>query len=70
MGWELLPDLLLEFGGGYASSRRFVRLGPSYALALHRLSASTASLHVASLAGHDDAKSYAKFSKAKLMSES
>jgi hypothetical protein len=47
----------LEFGGGYASSRRFVRLGPSYALPLHRLSATTASLHVAPEAVHDDAQS-------------
>src|SRR5215510_13565254 len=51
-------DLLLEVGGGYASSRRFVRLGPSYALPLYRLSAFTASLHVAPLRRvHDDAQS-------------
>src|SRR5262249_7341235 len=40
-------ELFLQVGSGYVCGRRFVRLGPSYALPLHRLSASTASLHVA-----------------------
>ena len=38
-------------------NRRFARLGPNRALAFHRLSASTASLHVAPEAVHDDARS-------------
>ena len=42
-----LVELLLYVGDGYGCDRRFASLGPNRALALHRLSASTASLHVA-----------------------
>jgi hypothetical protein len=48
-------DLLLEFGGGYASSRRFADLTASRAPPLPRLSASTASQHVAPGAIQDTA---------------
>src|SRR5262249_60444778 len=48
-------NLLLEFGGRYASGRRFAGLQPCRALALHRLSVTTASLHVAPAAVHGDA---------------
>ena len=42
-------DLFLEIGRGYLCGRRVASLGPIRALTLYRLSASTASLHVARL---------------------
>jgi hypothetical protein len=44
-------ELFLQIGGGCLCGRRFAGLGPNRAIALpfHRLSASTASLHVARL---------------------
>ena len=39
--------LFLWIGSGYLCGRRVASLGPIRALTLHRLSASTASLHVA-----------------------
>jgi len=52
-------ELLLEVVTGYGFRRRFMRLPPNTntAVLLCRLSASTASLHVAPTAVNDDAQS-------------
>jgi hypothetical protein len=51
-----LVEWFLQVGTGYLCGRRFVSLRPNRitALALHWLSASTASVHVDPPAGHDD----------------
>src|SRR5262245_53642178 len=44
-------ELFLWIGSGYLCGRRVASLGPIHALTLHRLSASTTSLHVAPFGG-------------------
>src|SRR5262249_14307933 len=53
-------DLFFEIGGACVSGRRLAHLGPSCALPLRQLFATTASLHASTLRrGHDDAPSQA-----------
>jgi hypothetical protein len=54
-----VAELFLGVVSGYVCGQRFASLGPSQVPTLHRFSTSTASLHVAPSAGHDDAQSYA-----------